>query len=248
VELFQDFDLDLPGLRRVTLRLGDGGALLVALEVEDVEPPALEVDFPVSVALVLPNGTAVNLIGDSYLVQNVAGRDYRVSAGAFFHPSPAASSLAAEAVARLARLRGTESVLELFSGVGTWTAFLASEAAEVVAVEANPDAVNDAAANLDEFDNVSLYEGLAVEILPLLEVSADVIVADPPAAGLEPNVLDEIVRRRPSRFIYISSDVATLARDGRRLVSAGYRPVEIQPIDMFPQTYQIFSVSSWAPA
>ncbi|MCI0398840.1 MAG: class I SAM-dependent RNA methyltransferase [Chloroflexi bacterium] len=245
LELYQDVDLELPGLRRLTLRVGDGGALLAALEVEDVEPPALEADFPVSVSIVLPDGTAANLVGDNYLVQTIKERDFRVSAGVFFYPSPPATALLVDSVLGYAALTGAETVLEAYSGAGTLTAFLAPAAASLVAVEANPDAVADAAVNLDEFDNVSLYQGTAEAVLPLLDVIPQVMVVDPPAEGLSPAVLDQIRRLTPGRLVYVSADAATLARDGKRLAAAGYTLLELQPIDMFPQAFPILTVSAW---
>jgi 23S rRNA (uracil1939-C5)-methyltransferase len=75
LDLYQDLDLDLPNLRGLTLRVGLDGDLLAALQTDDIEPPSLETDFPVSAALLLPDGTAANLIGDNYLLQTLAGRE-----------------------------------------------------------------------------------------------------------------------------------------------------------------------------
>jgi 23S rRNA (uracil1939-C5)-methyltransferase len=125
------------------------------------------------------------------------------------------------------------------------TAFLSPLATAVTAIEANADAVADAAANLAESENVSLYEGALEEILPLLSLEPDVVVVDPPASGLSQLALEAIVGLKASRLVYVSSDLATLARDGRQLAAAHYRPLEVQPIDMFPQTYQIQTVSLW---
>jgi 23S rRNA (uracil1939-C5)-methyltransferase len=129
--------------------------------------------------------------------------------------------------------------------VGVLTSFLAAGAKEVVTVEANADSAEDMAVNLDTAENVTLYQGLAEEIVPLLALSPDVMVVDPPPDGLTVEVLDEIGRLSPPRLIYSSSDIATLARDGRRLTEAGYRLTDLQPIDMFPQTFQLQTVSLW---
>lgn len=246
-QLMQDVDLLLPDLRKVMLRMGDDASLLAALEVEDMEPPEIGVDFPVSVALVLPDGTAANLIGDNLLVQAVHGRDFRVSAGVFFYPSPAATEYLVETVLNFAHLTGKEQVLEIYSGMGTLTVFLAAAAAEVIGVEANADAVADMAVNLEEVSNVSVYEGPAEEILPLLSVQPDVVVVDPPEGGMPASILQPLIQLAPDRLVYVSSDVATLARDARHLVRAGYRLVQLQPIDMEPQTYRILTVSLWQP-
>jgi 23S rRNA (uracil1939-C5)-methyltransferase len=81
--------------------------------------------------------------------------------------------------------------------------------------------------------------------LPLLTIDPDVIIVDPPPSGLPIPVLDRIVELRPERIVYVSSELATLARDGRRLTSAGYALLEVQPLDMHPQTSRIQTVSGW---
>jgi 23S rRNA (uracil1939-C5)-methyltransferase len=136
-------------------------------------------------------------------------------------------------------------VVELYSGVGTLTAFLAETGAAVTAVELNPDAVADTAVNLGEFDNVTLYEGPAEEILPLLDAQPDVMVANPPDGGLPSAVIEAIARLTPERLVYVSADLPALARDGKKLVQAGYDLVEVQPVDMTPQSFQIDTVSLW---
>ncbi len=244
-ELWQDVDLDLPGLRKLTLRRGDDDALMAALEVDDVEPPELETDFPVSVAIVLPDKTAASLVGDNYIVQRVNGRDFRVSPGCFFQPNPAAAQNLVEAVLAYAQLSGAESVIELYSGVGMLTAFLAENAASITSVELNADAVADTAVNLSDFDNVTLYEGFAEEILPLLNIQPTLIVVDPPDGGLAATVSKTIAKIAPARLVYVSADLPSLARDGKKLAQSGYQLVEVQPVDMTPQSFQIDTVSLW---
>jgi len=244
VELLQDIDLDLPGLRKLILRVGDDEALLAAVEVDGVEPPALEADFPLSVVIVLPDNTAVNLFGDNFTIHSVKGRDFRVSAGCYLPSSAAGMELVVETVQRYARLSGQERVLELYSGVGMLTAFLAAGAAEVVAVELNPDAVADTAVNVDA-DNVSLYEGAVEEVLPELDIKPDVLVLHPPKEGLSREAAKLVAGYRPSRIVVASLDIATFARDGRAFGRNGYRLVEIQPIDMRPQTFHVDMVGVW---
>ena len=243
--LLQDVELDLPGLRKLSLRVGDDEALLAAIEVDGVEPPELEADFPISVAIVLPDKTAASLVGDLYSVQQINGRDFRVSPGVEMTASPAGMGLLVETVLRYAVLTGEENVVELYSGAGTLTAFLAEQAGELVAVERNPDAVADLAANLDDLDNVTVFEGEVEAVLPLMPEGIDLMVAHPWASGLSRKAVMAITAAKPDRFIYVSSDVATLARDGRSLGNAGYKLVEVQPIDMQPQTFHIETVSLW---
>jgi 23S rRNA (uracil1939-C5)-methyltransferase len=242
--LWQDVDMVLPGLRKLTLRIGDDEALLAALEIDDVEPPELETDFPVSVAIVLPDRTAATLVGDNYNIQSVRDRDFRVSPGCYFAPSPAMLAPTIETILRYAALTGQETVVDGYSGVGLFSAALAEQAASVTAVEINPDAIADTIVNLAHTDNVSLYEGWFEDVLPQL-AAPDLLLVHPPEKGLSKAAIAAIGRQRPSRLIYVSSDVATLARDGKYLIQAGFTLKAIQPIDAAPQTYHLDTVSLW---
>jgi 23S rRNA (uracil1939-C5)-methyltransferase len=245
MDLFNDIDLDLPGLRKLTLRLDSEGAMLAALEVEDVEAPELLVDFPVSVAIVMPDRTAASLIGEPYSLYEVKGRTFRASPGCFFQPNlPMAGDLV-DAVLALADLSGREWVLELYSGVGLLTAFLAQEALDVTAVEVNGDAVADLAFNLDDLDNVTLYHSLVEEILPGVGDSPDLIVLDPGQNGLSQPIVSQVAELAAPRLIYVASDLARMARDSKALVQAGYALAAVQPLDMAPQTYQVDTISLW---
>lgn len=245
LDLWQDVDLELPGLRKLTLRIGDDEALLAAMEIDDVEPPELEADFPVSVALVLPDRTSASLVGDMYSVQTINGRDFRVSPGCYFAPNSDMRTAVIQSLLSLATLQDTETVLEGYSGVGVFTAALAQHAQEVIAIEINEDAVDDAAFNLNHTDNVTLYQGWLEDVLPSLDIDPDVIVIDPPAKGLSPTAVDQIVACAAPKLLYVSSDIATLARDGKRLTKAGYKLTKLQPIDTEPQTYHFHTISLW---
>jgi 23S rRNA (uracil1939-C5)-methyltransferase len=245
MSLFNDIDLDLPELRKLTLRLDSEEEVLAALEVEDMEPPQLEADFPVSVALVLPDKTAASLIGDHYLLYELNGRAFRVSPGCFFQPNLPMAAKLVDTVLDCAELSGSERVWELYSGVGLLTAFLAQAALELTAVEVNSDAVADLAFNLDDLDNVALYHGLVEEVLPSMDGRPDVLVVDPGRNGLARPVLEQIAALASPRLIYVGSDLARMARDSKALSEAGYTLHKVQPLDMRPQTYQVDTVSLW---
>jgi 23S rRNA (uracil1939-C5)-methyltransferase len=239
-----DLDVELPGLRRLSLRVGDGYDLLAALEVEGVEPPELAVDFPVSVAIVLPDRTAASLIGDPFLVQTIGGRPFRFSPGVAYPAYPAMAERLSEAILALAELTADDSVLESPGGAGWLTASLAGRAGSVIAVEPNPDAVADAAENLDAFDNVAIYQGAEEEIFPALEAEPDVIVLRP-AEGLSAAAFALLERLHPRRRVLVIAEVGELAKDAKRLVKLGYRPAAFQPVDCAPQGYWVETVSLW---
>ncbi|MGD8456820.1 MAG: methyltransferase, partial [Anaerolineales bacterium] len=142
-------------------------------------------------------------------------------------------------------LTPSTTLLDVYCGVGLFSAFTAPRVGRLIGIESNPNAVDDFAVNLDAFDHVEIYQAPAEEVLPTLEVEADVILVDPPRAGLSREVLDAILKLHPAVLAYVSCDPATLARDAKRLTAGGYTLEHITPFDLFPQTYHIESVSFW---
>jgi 23S rRNA (uracil1939-C5)-methyltransferase len=139
-------------------------------------------------------------------------------------------------------------VLDLYCGVGLFTAFIAPAAGRVVGVEAFAPAVADAAANLDEFDHIEIYEAAVEEVVPGLTDRFDAVVLDPPRAGCDPQALEALVGIQAARIVYVSCDPATLARDAKRLAAEGYRLAWAQPLDMFPQTHHVECVALFVAA
>ena len=238
-----DLDVDLPDLRKLTLRLGDDDELLAALEVEGVEPPELAVDFPVSVSIVLPDRTAASLIGDPFSVRTVGGRSLRVSPGVAFPHSATAAEMLAAAVLEMAAIGPDDTVLESHAGAGWLTAALAARAGSVIAIEPNPDAVADAAENLDAFDNVAIYEATEAEALPALESAPDVAVFH--SGGLSAAALDWLAAARPGRVV-VMAEVGVLAKEAKRLAGAGYRAAAFLPVDVEVQGFGVEVVGKWA--
>lgn len=242
--LWRNIDLDFPELRQVALRADVGtDDSLVLLKTDFDELPELEVDIPVSINLELMDGEVVNLIGSPWLWARVAGRNYRISADAFFQ----VNSQLAETLVRLVRegLRpgGGQTLLDLYAGVGLFGLALAEETGRVIAIEEHPSAVRDWEVNAAGLDNVELRPGRVEAILPTIKERVHLVVLDPPRAGVEPVVLDALAALRPARIVYVSCDPATLARDAGRLVNKGYRLRHVQPVDMFPQTWHIECVA-----
>lgn len=230
------------GIERVGVRCGAGDNLMVVLESEDPDAPELEVDLPVSVVHLSPAGQIV-MAGDDALVMEVKGRAFRVSASAFFQVNTLQAANMLDFVLEYIPVNKNATLLELYCGVGLFSAFLAGRVGRLIGVESSPAACDDFAVNLDEFENVELYVGSAEDVLPSLDVKPDVVLVDPPRAGLEKSVLDALISMQPAKIVYVSCDPSTLARDAKRLLAVGYRLRVAQPFDMFPQTYHIESIS-----
>jgi 23S rRNA (uracil1939-C5)-methyltransferase len=142
--------------------------------------------------------------------------------------------------------RESDVLLDAFGGVGTFGLTLASRVARVIEIEENPFAIDDARANAVDLENVEYYRGKVEDVLPKLKTKIDLVVTDPPRAGITSAALDAMITQAPRTIAYVSCDPATLARDARKLIDGGYHLIEVQPIDMFPQTYHIESVSRFA--
>jgi 23S rRNA (uracil1939-C5)-methyltransferase len=247
-ELYDLIDLNVEGLIRLVLRAGTGtGERLIGFEMEEDKPPALEADEAVSCVLLLGEGGYANLIGDNYITEVVAEHTYRISASSFFQVNtPQAAELVRLALMHL-DLKGHETVLDAFCGVGLFTTHLAEQAELVIGIESSPSAVDDLLVNTEDRDNVEVVEGAVEDVLPEVTVPVDAVLLDPPRGGVERSALDALVEMDPKRIVYVSCDPATLARDAKRLGRSGYRLVESHPVDMFPQTYHVESVSLFAP-
>ena len=147
------------------------------------------------------------------------------------------------------QLSDQQHVLDLYAGIGIFSAFVADEAALVTTVESYPPAASDADFNLRDHDNIDLIEGgVAAALTELAEAGAkvDAALVDPPSAGLGADVIALLAQLPIKRLVYVSSDPASLARDTRRLLERGFQLERIQPIDLSPQTYYIDCVAAFA--
>ncbi len=236
---------ELPQFERLTLRAGADGETLVVFEGAP-EAPDVELDLPVSAAVLREDGSALTLAGHDYLLVEVRGRPFRVSAGSFFQVNTAqAGALVDLVLAALApALTPAATVLDLYSGVGLFSAFIAPRVGHLIGIEAYPAAVADAAVNLDEFDNVEIYEASVEHALPALAGPFAAAVLDPPRAGCHPAALAALLAAQVAHIVYVSCDAATLARDLKILVAGGYRLAWVQPVDMFPQTHHVEMVAA----
>ena len=233
------------GLSALGLRLGIEDDILVTLESKGQFAAEFDIeDLPVSVVHVSPGHTEV-LAGSEYTIMQVKDRQFRVSGGSFFQVNtPLAAYMVDEIAAALPADPGL--VLELYSGVGLFSAFLASRAEKLISIEASERSAEDFVHNLDDFNNVDLYQGPVEDILPDLIVEPEVVLVDPPRTGLHKKVIHSLISMKPSLLIYISCDPATLARDSKLLLEAGFTVQKFIPFDFFPQTYHIETLSIWS--
>ena len=247
-ELHAALDLAWPELSGITLRAATHtGQALILLETPGVDLPELELDLPAACAVQTPAGVQA-LVGEPWIEEIVAGRAYRIFAESFFQVNTAGAEALVEIVRAYADVRAGEVVLDAYCGVGLFALALADAAAEVIGIESAPSACEDFAHNAADLANVSLHEGAVDEVLQALRPQGqhvDVVVMDPPRVGAGETVIRELAALQPRCIVYVSCDPATLASDSAHLTAAGYRLIEAQPVDMFPQTYHIETAALW---
>ena len=231
------------GLYRLGIRQDSYNSLMVNLVGEDPHPPEFSLDIPVSAVYTPPNAPLTVLAGDDHLTFNLLECNFRVSARSFFQVNaPIAEKMVQYLLDNLA-FNKKSRVLELYAGVGLFSAFIAKEVGQLTAVESSGSACHDFTINLAEYENVVLYEAETEEVLPALDTKFDLLIVDPPRAGLDPVVHDALLSIQPQQIAYISCDPATLARDTRKILQKGYQLVSVTPFDQFPQTAHIESIS-----
>jgi 23S rRNA (uracil1939-C5)-methyltransferase len=182
--------------------------------------------------------------GSAVLEEELSGLRFRISPDAFFQTNTEMAERLYGAAIELAGLTGRERVLDLFCGIGTIAVALALDAGEVWGVEIVEEAVADAIENarLNGVDNAHFFAGdVRLAMRPLLEQSGqpEVVVVDPPRAGLSQKVVRRVIEAEAKRIVYVSCNPTTLAPNARQLVDAGYELKTVRPVDMFPQTPHI---------
>jgi 23S rRNA (uracil1939-C5)-methyltransferase len=257
-----------PGLREVWMALGNGtGEAVVSLFAGVRERAAIRLLYhtiqaalPTLQGVVLLEGDPrqhprfVDRHGHGSIVEQVGDHRFRIDATAFFQVSGMAAGLLTSLVMGLADLKGSERVLDLYCGVGTFSVPLSRRAREVVGIEASATAATDCLQNLrsNGCAGARIVQAQVERVLPIIlaEGLCDLVVLDPPRQGVSRLVLDAITGAAVPRVIYVSCDPSTLARDLGILTRAGYRCVSLHPIDLFPQTFHLEAVAllEWTSA
>lgn len=190
----------------------------------------------------------VSLWGSRTIRDQIGEITFSISPLSFYQINPVQTRKLYELAVEYADLHGTETVWDLYCGIGTISLFMAGKASRVYGVEVIPQAIEDARENarLNGIDNAKFIVGKAEDVLPEKYASegihADVIVVDPPRKGCDEKCLETILQMRPQKIVYVSCDSATLARDLKILCEGGYELQRVRPVDMFPQTVHVETV------
>lgn len=199
------------------------------------------------------------LWGQPYIEDFIGDVKYQISPQSFFQVNPMQTEKLYAKALEYAGLTGSETVWDLYCGIGTISLFLAKNARKVYGVEIVPQAIEDARNNAKRngIDNAEFFVGKAEEVVPAFyekalkqvqdseagkSIHPDVVVVDPPRKGCEEILLETIVKMQPQRIVYVSCDSATLARDLKFLSANGYAVKKVQPVDQFGHSVHIETV------
>lgn len=189
------------------------------------------------------------LWGEPFLLDTLGGLTFQISVPSFYQVNPEQTEVLYGKALEFAALTGTETVLDLYCGIGTISLFLSRAAEQVIGAEVVPEAVEDARANAarNGITNARFLcadAGEAAQQLKQEGVKPDVVCVDPPRKGLAPEVIETIAAMAPGRVVYVSCDPGTLARDLKLFTGLGYEARQAVAVDMFPRTAHVETVVS----
>ena len=185
--------------------------------------------------------------GNDHIYETMENLKFKVGPKSFYQTNTDQAYHLYSVAREFANLSGNELVYDLYTGTGTIANFIARSAKKVIGIEYVPEAIEDAKVNssINHIDNTLFYAGDMKDILNDEFIKEhgrpDVIITDPPRAGMHPDVVKTILRAAPQRIVYVSCNPATQARDLADLDSQ-YRVIEVQPVDMFPHTPHVENV------
>jgi 23S rRNA (uracil1939-C5)-methyltransferase len=187
----------------------------------------------------------IQLSGRPCLTDRIGELEFEISANSFFQTNTLAAQRLYQTIKEYAGLSGRETVVDLYSGTGAIAICLAHDAKKVIGMEIVESAVTDAVKNC-EINGVSNCQFIVGDIkggLSRITDRPEVMIIDPPRAGMHKEVVKGVLEMAPERIVYVSCNPATMARD-MGLMTESYRVLEVQPVDMFPHTFHIESVAS----
>lgn len=196
---------------------------------------------------VILDGKEILLAGKPYIEEELLGCRFRIHARSFFQINPYATRVLYSTALDYAGLTGKETLLDLYCGTGTMGIIGAKKAKKVYGIEIVEDAIKDAKINAEANDvhNIQFVNadaGKGAQMIIRSKIKVDALIVDPPRKGCSKETLDAIFKIAPKKFVYVSCDPATLARDVKIITENGYTLEKVQPCDMFPQTVHVETV------
>ncbi len=232
-------NMDLTGVYEVVIRESDNADMIIFKCDDDVK---LDVDDLEANVVRYYDRKYKTLKGNNYIIDKIGDLSYKISPSSFFQVNSHQVKRLYDLVLENLELKNTDKVLDLYCGTGTIGLYVSRYCSDVFGIEINEDAIKDANYNkkLNDIDNIFFTVGDS-KIIKDISYKANKIIVDPPRAGLDRKVIDEILNINPETLVYVSCDPITLARD-LNILKNNYAVEKIIPVDMFPRTYHVETV------
>jgi len=229
--------INLNNINEIVIRVTNNESMVVLYSKDniDIDTNLIDVETIVSIT------DKTNILkGKGYIEENIKGIKFIISATSFFQVNTDGMINLYDKVLEYADLNGSENLLDLYCGTGTIGIYLAKYCNKVFGIEINKEAIKDALVNkkINGLTNIEFEAGDVKNVLKHNNFTPDIIVVDPPRAGLDKKVIEEILSLNPKKLIYVSCDVVTLARD-LNILKEKFEILECTPVDMFPNTYHV---------
>lgn len=235
----------LSGVSEFVLRITKQREIMLIIKVKkslDKDKVKSQLQKNIHTAVVYQNKKYEILWGRGYIVDNIGKFQFKISPDSFFQINPVATKLLYDKVLAYADLKGQETLMDLYCGTGTLGIYLHEKASQVIGVEINKNAVSDAKENA-KMNHGKHIDFKCQDVSDITKIKhSDVIIVDPPRAGLDKKALSFLLEMNAYKVIYVSCDPVTLARD-LKMLKARYDVKEITPVDMFPHTNHVECVS-----
>ena len=235
--------LDLQYVKSITVRVSKmtSEKMIIIEATNEIETKIL--DGLGSIYLKL-NDKYIHKLGNQNITEKMNNYIFYISPSSFFQVNTLQAIKLYDKVKEYANLTGSENVLDLYCGTGTIGIYLAKNARKVYGIEINEDAINDANYNkkVNNIKNIEFYSLNANQFLEKINDKIDVLIVDPPRGGLDKKTINSVLKLNPKRIVYVSCDVATLARD-LNILKENYDILKVTPVDMFPNTYHCESIT-----
>lgn len=251
-------------LRTLIVRTASTGEVMVIIafghenrEQREALLQALKTNFPEITSLMYVINEKLNdnltdqeilcYYGRDHIFEEMEGLKFKIGPKSFYQTNSEQAYNLYDATRKLAGLNGNETVYDLYTGTGTIANFVARQARKVVGIEYVPEAIEDAKVNsaINGIKNTLFYAGDMKDVLNAAFIEQhghpDVIITDPPRAGMHPDVVQTILNAAPERIVYVSCNSATQARD-LQLLDTAYEVQAVQPVDMFPHTHHVENI------
>jgi len=234
--------IDLSNINQIVIRTTKNELMLVIYSKKVIKLDVKTFENVNTIVCITDKQTILK--GKGYIEECIKDINFIISPTSFFQVNTNGMINLYDKVLDYCNLSGKENLLDLYCGTGTIGIYLAQNCSKVFGIELNKEAIKDAIKNkeINNLENIDFKSGDVKDVLKTNNFTPDIIVVDPPRAGLDKSVVEQIISLNPKKLVYVSCDVITLARD-LNLFKEYFDIKEVTPVDMFPNTYHVECVS-----